>query len=225
MVYLDERKLRETLYKVAPYLYIPLEELDEYVNEIMKRAKERPPIVIDPYRRCRIEVISADKKHVETVAEFRNGCMYVGEWVSGLSADLYIVGRGGYVEYGLRPRLREYQEGHPIYVSRIQLIVTPREDGKVEIRNVGLNEIRVVEEEKNESRYTKPLDRYTRPLAILLFMLGGFSALLTLSNISRTPLFTGATNLTFALILFFIALALLLLFRRVSKTTYPRHKS
>ena len=123
----------------------------------------------------------------------------------------------GYAKYeGGELHLRKYLKEKSRYVSRIQLIVRPREDGKVEIVNVGLNPIEVVE---------KPKEEYKKTLAMLLAILCGGLVLLALPTISQTALFTKTVNLTFALILFFIAFALLLLFRRVSKTTYPRHKS
>lgn len=211
MVYLDERKLRETLYKVAPYLDIEKEIIDGYVHIIMERAKKERPIVIDPRKHYEIKIGE------ETIVEFEDGFMYAGQWISPLHGELYFVGRVGYAKYeGGELHLRKYLKEKSRYVSRIQLIVRPREDGKVEIVNVGLNPIEVVE---------KPKDEYKKTLAMLLAILGGGLVLLALPTISQTALFTKTVNLTFALILFFIALALLLLFRRVSKTTYPRHKS
>jgi hypothetical protein len=110
-------------------------------------------------------VVLESKKGYEVLARFENGKMYCGNWESPLRGDLYVIGRYGYAKIE-----REAAEPRPAssrfsdYVSRVQLLVRPRED-RIEILDVGLNPVKVLpyemgknEKGRKEKRFGKSLD-------------------------------------------------------------------
>ena len=158
MVEINEKKLIEVLYKVKDYLGIGKTEEDvkKYAEKIISVAKERNPVLIPKEGTYYVVVECGKNYHV--LAVFSNGEMKCGGWISPLKGDLYVIGRYGYVKFkGEKAEYREnveikregrYEYGlEKCYVSRVHLLVRPRED-KIEILDVGVNPVEILTEKE-----------------------------------------------------------------------------
>ena len=185
-------------------------EIEEYAEKIISIAKNRQPIKI-PRKGTYLAVLEHPYGY-ETIAIFRDGEMRCGGWTSPLQGDLYVVGRYGYVKFEgkegvYRERLTPPHLGE-IYVSRIQLLVRPKEN-EIEILDVGLNPVKILsEEEFIKWKKEKEKEKSFRDLWIFFIIgLTGLSLLLLLFSSSLQPalfILPNSSNIVLFLTLLFL---------------------
>ena len=171
MVELSKKKIENLLFGLYSYLGISKEEVSKYADEIVEIAKYRSVTSIP---RKGSYVIKVEGR---PIAYFVNGKMYVGNWESPLHGDLYIIGATGYIKF--EERVAKYRKTEPYekLLSKVQLLVQPKED-KIEIVNVGVRkaEVTPIEEMGNKNREKK--ENWKLWVLLFLFIIPPFHFLL-----------------------------------------------
>lgn len=138
---IDKKCLTEILYKHREKLGIKKEDVEKYVDVILKKCKEENKIEI-PKESKNIYSIYV-KGYEKPIAIFIGSYAMLGIYHSPLKGKYYLVGKNGYIKVSENneSKFRESKK-LPTEVSEVQLLIISETD-KIKIYNVGKNPIRV----------------------------------------------------------------------------------